>query len=348
MTRRRWLPENVTHYRDRHGKLRYRFRKKGVPTYHFRYEPGTTEFMEEYRLARDAVAEPLPRFAPFTYDALIASFYDTPRWKKAKPSTRRTYGGIIERFRATNGGKDVRGVTAAAIEAKLAKMADTPSAANNLRKVLSRLHRHAIKLDWRKDNPVTATDAFVIEGDGHHTWTEDEIAKYEARWPIGTKERLAFALLLYTGLRLSDMLTVGRQHLRGGRLELHHTKNNSDTSLRIITPLAEAIAAHQNDHLTYITTVHGKPYTPKGFGNWFRRKCDEAGLAHCSAHGLRKAMARRLAESGSTNQQGKAVTGHHTDKLFTYYARQADQGALSDEAMANLERKFANKGGKCE
>jgi len=347
MARRRWLPDNVTSYKDRHGKIRYRFRKKGCPTYHFRYEPGTTEFMEEYRNAALAKAEPLAVFAPYSYDALIASFYRTPKWVKSKPSTQATYRGIIERFRKTNGDKDVRRITAAAIDNKLAAMSDTPAAANNLRKVLSRLHRHAIKLDWRTDNPVEATDPYET-GDGHHTWTEEEIAQFEAEWPLGSKERLAFALLLYTGLRMSDMLTVGRQHVRGTKLVLHHSKNDSETIVPIIAPLAEALTAMPDEHLTYIVTVHGKPYSPKGFGNWFRRKCDKAGLEHCTAHGLRKAMARRLAESGATNQQGKAVTGHKSDRMFSYYAMKADQEGMADEAMANLERKFANKGGKSE
>lgn len=342
---RRWLPENVTAYKDRHGKTRYRFRRKGVPAYHFRHAPGTPEFMEEYNSAKNAVPEQFPRFAPYTYDALISSFYRTPKWIKSKPTTQKTYRGIMERFRIKNGGKDVRQITAAAIDKKLVSMADTPAAANNLRKVLARLHRHAIKLGWRTDNPVYATDPYD-SGEGHHTWTESEIAAFEKQWPLGTKERLAFALLLYTGLRMGDMLLVGRQHVRDGKLFLHHEKNDSDTAIPIIAPLAEALAAMPDDHLTYLVTMHGKPYSDKGFGNWFRRKCDKAGLKHCSAHGLRKAMARRLAESGATNQQGKAVTGHKSDRLFSYYAMQADREVMAEEAMANLEKKFAKSGKK--
>lgn len=342
---RRWLPENVTSYRDRHGKVRYRFRKRGLPTYHFRFEPGTEEFRQEYNDAKSASATPLPTFAPYTYDALISSFYRTPKWLAMKPSSQRTYRGIIERFRAKNGSKDVRRIDAGSIERKLGKLWETPAAANNLRKALSRLHRHAIKLGWRTDNPVDATDPYPT-GDGHHTWTETEIAKFEACWPLGTKERLAFALLLYTALRLSDMLTIGRQHVRGRKLVLHHGKNSSDTVIPIIEPLADAMAALESEHLTFIVTEHGKPYSAKGFGNWFRRKCDKASLPHCSAHGLRKAMARRLAEFGATNQQGKAVTGHKSDRLFSHYAAMANQEAMADEAMANLERRVRQQGPK--
>jgi hypothetical protein len=64
------------------------------------------------------------------------------------------------------------------------------AAANNLRKVLARLHRHAIKLGWRQDNPVDATDAFRT-GKGFHAWTESEIDAFDAKWPFGTRERLA-------------------------------------------------------------------------------------------------------------------------------------------------------------
>ena len=34
-----------------------------------------------------------------------------------------------------------------------------------------------------------------------HTWTEEEIAAFEARWHERSKQRLAVALLLYTGQR---------------------------------------------------------------------------------------------------------------------------------------------------
>jgi integrase len=90
------------------------------------------------------------------------------------------------------------------------------------------------------------------------------------------------------------------------------------------------------DNLTYLVTVYGKPFTPAGFGNWFRDRCDEAGLPHCSAHGLRKAAARRLAEAGCSNQLIKAWTGHKGDSEVALYTRDADQIALSDQAGARL------------
>jgi integrase len=337
---RKWLPENVTEYKDRHGKRRYRFRKKGLPTYSFRHAPGTREFMAEYEAASKAVAEPQPRFAAFTYDALIASYYRTPKWLAMKPSSRRTYQGIIERFRTTNGAKDARHVATAAIDAKLAKMAETPAAANNLRKTLAKLHRHAIKLGWRSDNPVTATDAYKA-GKGWHCWTEGEIAQFEARWPLGTRERLAMALLLYTALRKSDMVTVGRQHRRGEEFHLRHEKNDSDTIIPIAPPLGAALDAMPVTTMTYLVTEFGKPFTGNGFGNWFRDRCDMADLPHCSAHGLRKAMSRRLAEGGATSLEGRSITGQKTDKMFAHYAESANKREMAKAAMGKVVANLA-------
>jgi integrase len=332
---RRWLPDNVTPWTDRHGKTRYRFRKKGLRDHHFRSEPGTPEFMAEYHAAKSTAAETVERALPFTYDALIASFYRTPKWLAMKPSSQRTYRGIIERFRSKNGAKDVRRVDAGSIDRKLSAMASTPAAANNLRKVLARLHRHAIRLGWRNDNPVLATDPFKT-GKGWHCWSEAEIAQYEARWPLGTRERLAMALLLYTALRRSDMVTIGRQHRRGDELHLRHEKNDSDTVIPVHPDLAAALDAIDSGHMTYLVTELGTPFTGNGFGNWFRERCDKAGLPHCSAHGLRKAMSRRLAESGATSLEGRAITGHKTDREFAHYAEAASRKALGKAAMGKV------------
>jgi site-specific recombinase XerD len=345
VTRKKWLPDNVTPYRDRHGKTRYRFRKTGLPTHHFRSEPGTPEFMEEYLLAKSALKpEPEPRFEAGTVDAVVAALYKTPRWNAMRPSSKATYQGIIERFRKTNGHRKITSITTQRIDRKLASMSETPAAANNLRKALSRIFKQAIKMGLMKHNPIDATDAYKQQGDGFHTWTEDEIALYEKKWPIGTRERLAMALLLHTALRRSDMVKVGPHHRIGGRLELDHGKNNSETSIPISADLDEAIAPFAETTGTYLQTKWGRPFTANGFGNWFREKVDETGLPkHCSAHGLRKAISRRLAESGATTLQGRAVTGHKTDKEFIKYAEKANRRDMADTAMANLSRKFAKK-----
>lgn len=341
MARRKWLPDNVTEWKDRHGKKRYRFRKKGFKTHNFTAQPGTEEFRKELAQARQArLGE--ERAAPFTYDELIESYYRSAKWQAMKPSSQRTYRGIIERFRAANGAKDVRAITTAAIDAKLGTMRETPAAANNLRKTLKRLHRHAIKLGWRADNPVEHTDGYRTNPEGWHCWTDREIHQFRETWPLGTRERLAMELLLDTALRESDAVTVGRQHRKGNELHLHHGKNDSATVIEIGADLAEAMNTFDSGNMTYLATQYGRPFTPKGFYNWFKRACVKAALPHCSPHGLRKARSRILAESGATPLEGRAVTGHKTDKMFAHYAASANQREMARQA----NKKVANRIGK--
>lgn len=342
--KRRWLPENVTEYKDRHGKTRYRYRKHGQKTHSFKSQPGTAEFMAEYLQAKTSTPEQAqPRFAHGTIDALITSYYHSPAFRELEVITQSTYRGILERWRKGRGDNPVASIRTHHIDAMMARMSDRPGAANNLRKMLSRIFRHAIKLNWIETNPVNASDKYRKTGNGFHCWTEEEIAQYETRWPLGTRERVAMALLLYTSLRKSDMVKVGRQHRRGDHLHLSHKKNDSNTTILIMRQLQEAIDACPSGHMPYLVTSFGKPFTANGFGNWFREACNEAGLPHCTAHGLRKAMARRLAESHATNQQGKAVTGQKSDRMFDYYAEQANRRDLADAALANLSEHLANR-----
>lgn len=347
MNRRRWLPENVTSFKDKCGRTRYRFRQKGLPQYLFRCEPGTPGFMEELAKARQAQPKEKRRFAHGSFDALIESYYRSKQWKRMKASSQRMRANAFERFRAKHGSKPVDRLEARHIDRWMSDMLATPHAANDLRKMLNMLMKHAILLGWRRDNPVDAVEAIRTGSDGYHCWTEEEIAQYEKHWPLGTRERLAMALLLYTGLRRGDMVNVGRQHRRGDKLVLRHEKNRSDTIIPILPPLQAAIDAMEGDmHLTYLVTQTGKAFTPAGFGNWFRDRCNDAGLPHCSAHGLRKALSRRLAESGATHLQGRSVTGHMTDAMFSHYAASANREAMAEEAMGKVAQIFGKPDGK--
>ena len=90
-------------------------------------------------------------------------------------------------------------------------------------------------------------------------------------------------------------------------------------------------------HLTFLVTEFGKPHSPNGFGNKFKDWCREAGLPHCSAHGLRKAAAARLAERGATAHEIMAITGHQSLEEVERYTRAAQRRTLADSAMAKLK-----------
>ena len=192
----------------------------------------------------------------------------------------------------------------------------------------------------RRDDPTFGVRKLRVQSEGFHSWTEDEIASFEARHPLGTKARLAFALLLYTGQRRSDVVTMGRQHVNNELIAVVQAKTKHRLSIPIHPVLRQTIDAGPSGNLNFLVTEYGKPFATAGFGNWFRDRCNEAGLAHCSAHGLRKAASRRLADAGASIHQIAAITGHKSLKEVERYTRDADQVRLAREAV-NL---FGKKG----
>jgi integrase/recombinase XerD len=162
-----------------------------------------------------------------------------------------------------------------------------------------------------------------------------------ATFPFGTKARLALDLLLYTGGRREDAVRLGPQHIRNGRVQFRQAKNEHRNPIDIDIPahpeLFTSITAARSGHLTFLVTEFGRPFTPAGFGNWFRDQCDQANLHHCSAHGLRKACATALAEAGATAHEIASVTGHQSLEEIERYTRDARKKKLADAAMAKLK-----------
>jgi integrase len=212
-----------------------------------------------------------------------------------------------------------------------------PGSANGLHKVLRVMMQHAIATGLRADDPTRDVKAIIIKTDGHHTWTESEIEQFEGLHAIGSRARLAFALLLYTGQRRSDVVRMGRQHIRDGALQVRQLKTGAELSIPVHPALAAIIAETPTDHLTFLTTQFGQPFTAAGFGNWFREQCDGVGLKHCSAHGLRKAAARRLAEAGCTEHEIAAITGHASLREIARYTKAVDQKKLAAAAMEKVK-----------
>jgi hypothetical protein len=91
------------------------------------------------------------------------------------------------------------------------------------------------------------------------------------------------------------MVTFGLQHIKGDWIQyvpkktLHKRREVSQKPL--LPVLKEIIAYSPCGALTFLQTECGKPFSAAGFGNWFRDRCDEAGLPMCTAHGLKKAGA---------------------------------------------------------
>jgi integrase len=334
-------PKYVKEYLDRHGKPRRYFRRPGFKKVALPGALGSVEFRAAYEAALDGkelLASPKSKAVAGTVDALVLSYLQSLDFLRLKASTQAVYRRLAEDFREKNGAIRVAGIESRHIRALMAKRIETPEAANNLLRIIRALMKHAIDLDLRQDNPATAIRKLRSRSEGFHTWEESEIAQFESTHALGTRARLAFALLLYTGQRRSDVVRMGRQHIKAGKIEVVQDKTGKRLILSVHNRLQEAIDATPSNHLTFLTTANGKPFTANGFGNFFKDCCREAGLPdNCAAHGLRKLMTTRLANAGNSANQIAAVTGHATLSEVSRYTRAANQETLASEAMKSIK-----------
>lgn len=333
----------IHRFKDRHGRVRHYFRRGDVRV-PLPGAPGSGPFMEAYQAARDGTDQPsigASRTEPGTFDALAVAFYQSADFLTLAPSTQRTYRGIIERFRIKNGSRRIKKLEPQHISRILSQMVDRPAAANNLLKVLRAVMRFAVADGWRKDDPTGGVKRLRHREKGFLTWTEEQIAQFEKAHPIGTRARLAMALLLYTGCRRGDVVTLGRQHLGAdGVLRLRQHKTGALVEIPVHAELARVLEAAPKDHLTFLTTAYEKPFSAGGFYNWFVECVAEAGLPKgLGPHGLRKAIARRLVEAGATTHQTAAITGHKTLKEIERYTEEARRAEMAREGMATLRPK---------
>lgn len=340
-------PPYVSNYRDRHGKVRWRFRKSGMSEAQTTLAFGSTEWWDWYAAASTGNPREvgIERTRAGTFNALIVDYYQSSTWKLLRPATQLAYKGEIERFRTAHGDKSVGDLKSWHIAKMMDLKADKPASANNLLRVLRILMGFAKSRGWRTDNPAKDVRKLIYRTDGFHSWTDAEIAKFEARWPVGTRERLAFDLLLYTGQRSGDVriMTVGQVGERF--ISLRQQKTNEPLDIPIHRALAASLRAHKSDQLVLVTSQLGKPFTAAGFGNWIADLARKAGLPiGCSAHGLRKAAARRLAEAGCTAHQIAAITGHRSLKEVERYTRAADQRIGAEAAIEKLQKTKPERG----
>jgi integrase len=343
------LPLNVRPVKDRHGKTRYRFRRKGWPSAYLPGAPNGADFHAAYaaileRGPVEAGAAASPRkVTPRSLDDLYSRMKRSAGWLKKKPATQLAQARVYERFLdrvdrkgRRYGERPVDSVTVGWVDGILGDMADRPGAANDLRKKLKVLLEYACAIEWRTSNPVRHTAKYA-NGRGFHTWTDAEIAQYRAVHPLGGMARLTLELALNTAARRCNIAQLTRESIQHGRIVVAHAKDNNEASVPMLTTTREAIEALPAAPIRHlIVTEHGRPFSVGGLGNRFRKWCDEAGLPQCSMHGLRKAVARLLAESGASDAEGMAVTGHKKAATFVRYRDDANRARLADSGLGRL------------
>jgi len=355
-------------FRDRHGRTRHYFRRVGkrVPLPGL---PGSDEFMAAYQAALSGVTIPKKqigeeRTVPGTLGALIAAYLDcsptsTSPFNRLALETQRTRRNILENLREMHGDKriyrtDQHGqrlmvLTRAHVQRMVNQKVNTPFGQRNFLNTLRAMFRWALAEDRVPDDPTLGVTRPRIKSTGYRTWSENDIEQYKRRHGLGTMPRLAIELLLATAARRGDVVKLGPQHVKDGIITFEQHKKEGYEEALLIIPLHPdffaALSAMPPDKVvrlapatTFLTTSFGQPFrTAASFGNWFRQCCDEAELPRgFSAHGLRKATARRLAELGCSTHQIAAITGHATLAEVQRYTKAADRKRLAHEAIKKL------------
>ncbi len=334
----------IDRFVDRHGRERYYFRRKHGRRIALPGRPGTPEFMAAYeQAALESIPEPVPKLrgAPGTFDRLVQDYFSAPEFLGLAASTKKTYRSVIERLVLDEGigHRLVREMTREHVRRIISKRVETPGAANSVLQKLKVLIHFAIDSGWRKDDPTLRIKKFA-KGE-HHTWTEEELVQYERRWAVGTTERLAFALLLYTGQRRSDAVRMCWTDVDDGMICVVPVKTKRTSGVKLWIPihpaLKQVLETCETRGETILQTAIGAPFTANGFGGYMADKIDRAGLPErCVTHGLRKAAARRLAEAGCSANEIAAITGHATLQEVARYTKAAEQKKLARTAMRRL------------
>src|SRR5262249_19627055 len=145
---------------------------------------------------------------PVSFRALATRYFASPQFLSLSATSQTNYRRAIDRFLIAHGHRRVDQMKREHVDGVLGKFVDKPGAGIILLKRMRTLLRYAIEIGWRDGDPTAGVRAFKsVE---IHTWTESEIGQFESRWPIGTKQRLAFDLLLYTGQRGGDVARMIR------------------------------------------------------------------------------------------------------------------------------------------
>ncbi len=319
----------------RHGKAVWYVRIKGKRT-RLRAQYGSPEFEAEYLAALSGAPRRERGPVEGTLGWLIARYRETVVWQNFSAATRRQRENIFRQVLVSAADQPFAKITGATIEAGRDRRGGTPAQARHFLDAMRGLFRWAAKAKMVKADPsIGVDDPPRAKTDGFPPWTEDHVAAYEARWPIGTRQRVWLDVLLYTGLRRSDAVRLGRQHISDGIGTIKTEKTDTEVTLPILPVLAETLAAGPCGDLAFIVGESGQPLTKESFGNVFRRACRAAGVPG-SAHGVRKIAATRAANAGATVAQLEAIFGWSGGRMASLYTRAADRRRLAMDAMHKL------------
>lgn len=219
------------------------FRRTGFPRVRLPGLPFSPEFMMAYQDAMALAPAPIgvSRSKPGAVAAAVAAYFVSPQFAQLAAGTQRDRRIILQRFRDQYGDKPIGLMPPGFITALLGKL--RPHAARNWLKAIRALCKFAVTAEMIKVDPTASVRLPRAKTERRRPWTQEEIERFEATHPIGTKARLAFALGLYTLQRRGDVIRMGRQHIRNGMLSVRQEKTGAMLALPVRPELRTIIEA---------------------------------------------------------------------------------------------------------
>jgi len=353
------LPRYVIEDKDRYGKVRIYLRKPGQKKVPLFGSPWSPDFMVQYGKALNqnaltgegpdaeiATPEQRPKLGAVygSWKWLCHEYMRSAEFKSLSGTTPNTRRLILESTWAepiVPGSKHLYGempipkMTPLAVRVLRDRKAKFKTAANDRRKIMGYVFRwgmeaysHLVLI-----NPVRDVARLKHKVKNVPPWTESDFQQFMKKYGVGSKERRAMALHLYTGARGCDVRHFGPQHIKNGRFAFTQQKTGGEVDIPVLDELARELALAPKDALAFILTQHGKTFSQKGYGNWFNGKARAAGLAKRTAHGIRAGAATIAVNNGASTRMLMAMFGWMTEDMAIRYTKTADQKKLADSGM---------------
>lgn len=320
----------------RHGKTVWYFRRGKEKRIRLPGAFGSAEFNAAYEAALRGEPVEKKATAPRTsFRWLVDQYYESGRFLRYAAGTQRAYRGILEGACEHGGNINFKKTTKKDIQAGKVRREKNPYAAQAYVSVMKLLFQFAIDSGWMDENPADGIGARRPRSDGYHTWSVDEVKQFQAKYALGTQQRLAMDIMLYTGLRLSDAISLGPQHIKNGVITIKTKKTGVELTIPVLPPLAESIAATKVDGLLFLPAPRGGKRNNITASVWFAGEAKKAGIPG-SAHGLRKAGATIAAENGATAYELMAMYGWSSPQMAEVYTKKANRTKLAEQAANKL------------
>jgi integrase len=154
----------------------------------------------------------------------------------------------------------------------------------------------------------------------------------------------AIRAVIFTGARISELLTLRWQNIRRDEMELHLPDTKTGFSRRPISAAALAVLDNidRMPGVDFIFRAVNTPTAPLAYNTVekaFGRIAGRAGIERCTLHTIRHWFATMTANSVSNARVGMALTGHKSQAAYMNYIHgdKEQARALADQlaALAN-------------